>query len=70
VTVDAVSIGEIGYIDNEYLGKVRSRVQQELKIPPSNVIVNASHCHGIVCTDVRRTNVSSDQSKRRKRWCR
>ena len=52
VTVDAVAIGEIGYIDNEYLGKVRSRVEQELKIPPSNVIVNASHCHGIVCKDV------------------
>ncbi len=52
VTVDAVAIGEIGHIDNEYLGKVRSRVERELKIPPTNVIVNASHCHGVVCKDV------------------
>lgn len=52
VTVDAVSIGEIGTIDNGYLGRVRSRVEQELKIPPANVIVNASHCHGVVCQDV------------------
>ncbi|MDA1052634.1 MAG: hypothetical protein O3C40_19435 [Planctomycetota bacterium] len=52
VTVDAVAIGEIGYINNAYLGKVRARVEQELKIPPSNVIVNASHCHGVVCKDV------------------
>jgi hypothetical protein len=52
VTVDAVSIGEIGTIDNGYLGRVRSRIEQELKIPPSNVIVNASHCHGVVCQDV------------------
>ena len=52
VTVDAVAIGEIGHIDNEYLGTVRSQVERELKIPPSNVIVNASHCHGIVRADV------------------
>lgn len=52
VTVDAVAIGEIGHIGNEYLGNVRSRVERELKIPPAHVIVNASHCHGIVCKDV------------------
>ncbi|MBC8355606.1 MAG: hypothetical protein H8E66_26810 [Planctomycetes bacterium] len=52
VTVDAVAIGEIGHIDNEYLGKVRSQVEKQLKILPANVIVNASHCHGIVCKDV------------------
>jgi len=52
VTVDAVAIGEIGYIGNDYLGKVRSQVEKELGIKPANVLVNASHCHGIVCTDV------------------
>jgi hypothetical protein len=51
-TVDAVAIGEIGYIKNDYLGKVRGRIEQELKIAPSHVLVNASHCHGIVCDDV------------------
>lgn len=52
VTVDAVAIGEIGYIDNQYLGTVRSRVQKELGIAPTNVMINASHCHGIPCRDV------------------
>jgi hypothetical protein len=52
VTVDAVAIGEIGPIGNDYLGKVRARIEKELKIQPANVLVNASHCHGIVCKDV------------------
>ena len=52
ITLDAVSIGEIGYIGNDYLGKVRARLQKELKIAPESVVVNASHCHGIVCADV------------------
>ncbi len=52
ITVDAVAIGEIGPIDNDYLSKVRSRIRKELNIQPTNVLVNASHCHGIVCSDV------------------
>lgn len=50
--VDAVAIGEIGYINNAYLPTVRDRLQKEFGIQPSHVLVNASHCHGIVCTDV------------------
>jgi len=52
ITVDAVAIGEIGYIRNDYLDKVRTRLQKELQIAPESVMVNASHCHGIVCADV------------------
>ncbi len=52
IAVDAVAVGEIGHIGNDYLGKVRGRVQKELKIAPENVTINASHCHGIVCADV------------------
>ena len=52
VTVDAVAIGEIGPIKNDYLGKVRARVEQELGIQPTSLMVNASHCHGLVCADV------------------
>jgi hypothetical protein len=52
VTLDAVAVGEIGYIGNDYLGKVRARLQKELKIAPESVVVNASHCHGVVCADV------------------
>jgi hypothetical protein len=52
VTVDAVAIGEIGYINNEYLGKVRGQIEKDLGIKPTNVMINASHCHGVVCKDV------------------
>jgi len=52
VTVDAVAIGEIGSIGNDYLPKVRARIEKELGISPDNVLINASHCHGIVCADV------------------
>jgi hypothetical protein len=52
MTVDAVAIGEIGRIKNDYLSKLRSRLEKELGIPPANVLVNASHCHGIVCPDI------------------
>lgn len=52
ITVDAVAIGEIGPISNDYLGKVRSALETDLGIPPAHVLVNASHCHGIVAPDV------------------
>ena len=52
ITVDAVAIGEIGYIKNDYLPKVRARLKKEFGIEPKNVLVNASHCHGIVASDV------------------
>jgi hypothetical protein len=52
VSVDAVAIGEIGPIGNDYLPTVRGRLEAELSIPATNVLVNASHCHGIVCRDI------------------
>jgi hypothetical protein len=52
IAVDAVAIGEIGYIKDDYLPRLRSRLQKELHIPPANVLVGASHCHGVVCSDV------------------
>lgn len=52
VSVDAVAIGEIGYISNDYLPTVRNRLQSEHGILPQNVLINASHCHGVVCNDV------------------
>jgi hypothetical protein len=51
VTVDAVAIGEIGRIGNGFLATVRSQLEKEVGIPPSNVIINASHCHGIIRGD-------------------
>lgn len=52
VSIDAVAIGEIGPIKNDYLGKVRGQIEADLKIPPTRVLINASHCHGVVCKDV------------------
>lgn len=59
VTVDAVAIGEIGRIGNDYLPTVRGQIQAELNIPPENVLINASHCHGVVCADVETRTVDA-----------
>ncbi|WP_231963218.1 hypothetical protein [Symmachiella macrocystis] len=52
VTIDVVAIGEIGSIGNDYLAKVRARIEKELGIPPTHVIINASHCHSRICHDI------------------
>lgn len=52
ITVDAVAIGEIGHIKNDYLPFVREQLKAELGIDPSGVLINASHCHGVVHKDV------------------
>jgi len=51
VTVDAVAIGEIGRIGNGFLATVRGQLEKEAGIPPSSVVVNASHCHGVIRGD-------------------
>lgn len=52
VSIDAVAIGEIGHIKNDFLPTVRSQIEQDLGIPTTNILVNASHCHGVVSPDV------------------
>ncbi len=52
LAVDAVAIGGIGSIRDDFLPNVRKRLQQELGIDPAKVLVNASHCHGIVTPQV------------------
>lgn len=51
ITLDVVALEEIGPIKEGYLSKVRSQIQKELNIPASNILINASHCHGIVRAD-------------------
>jgi hypothetical protein len=57
ITVDAVALAEIGPLRKDYLATVRSQLQRQLKISPANVLVVASHCHGIVCADAARRTV-------------
>lgn len=52
MAIDAVAIGEIGRINNQFLPDVRKRIETDLGIAPQSLIVNASHCHGIVRTDI------------------
>lgn len=59
ITVDAVAVGEIGHIGNDYLPKVRTQLEQELGVKPGNVMINASHCHGVVCADVAQRTVQA-----------
>jgi hypothetical protein len=59
VTVDAVAIANIGSIPNDYLANVRADLKQSLGIPPESILINASHCHGIVCADVRERTVEA-----------
>lgn len=52
VTIDAVAIGEIGRIGHDFLPAVREQLKKELGIPPESILINASHCHGIVRPDL------------------
>jgi hypothetical protein len=45
IAVDATAIGGIGEIPDDFLPKLRERIQNELGIPGPNVLVNASHTH-------------------------
>ena len=62
ITVDAVAIGGIGSIGDDYLEKVRSQIERELKISGKNILVNASHLHGAgyrVCPDIAERTVKA-----------
>lgn len=52
ITVDAVAIGQIGRIGDKFLSDVRTELERQFGIAPRNVVVSASHCHGVVCADV------------------
>lgn len=59
ITVDAVAIGQIGSIKNSYMAQIRQRLADECQVSPGNVMVNASHCHGIVCADIEDRTVAA-----------
>jgi len=51
VTVDAVALAEIGPVPSDFLSILRHALQKEPGIAPDHVLVNSSHCHGLVCAD-------------------
>lgn len=59
VTVDAVAIGGIGRVGNGFLANVRKALERDLDIPPASVVINASHCHGIVRNDLQQLVVQA-----------
>ncbi|MFT5465004.1 MAG: hypothetical protein ACI8UO_000090 [Verrucomicrobiales bacterium] len=59
VAVDAVAIAEIGSIKDPFLANVRARLKEEIGLDPANIMINASHCHGIVCADVEARTVAA-----------
>lgn len=61
ITLDAVAIGEIGRIKNDYLPEVRSAIAKRFSIKPMNVMANASHCHGVVRSDVAKLTLQAVQ---------
>lgn len=59
ITIDVVALAEIGALGNDFLPKLRAQIQTELNIPPASLLVNASHCHGVVCSDVQQRTVQA-----------
>lgn len=45
IAMDAVAIGGICDIGDDFLPKLREKIEKELKIPGKNILVNASHTH-------------------------
>ncbi|MBU0608392.1 MAG: hypothetical protein KKI08_10940, partial [Armatimonadetes bacterium] len=45
VAMDVVAIGLIADVEDDFLPRVRARIEAELGIPASHVLVNASHTH-------------------------
>lgn len=67
VALDAVAIGGIGDISDDFLPRLRNRVEQELAIPGLNVLVNASHTHPpgrMLCSDDEQVERTFDAIRR------
>ncbi len=67
ISMDAVAIGGIGDIKDEFLPRLRERIQRELGIPGKNVLVNASHTHPpgrLLCDDEQQLERTFDAVRR------
>jgi hypothetical protein len=59
VTMDVVSIGEIGHIKNDFLENVRAQVKEDLGLNPAHIVINTSHCHGVPSPDTEALTVEA-----------
>jgi len=67
IAMDVVALGMIGDIKDDFLSKLRGRIQKELKIPGRNVLVNASHTHPpgrLLCSDIEQLDRTFDAVRR------
>ena len=67
IAMDAVAIGGIGDIGDDFLPTLRGRIQKELGIPGRNVLVNASHTHPpgrMLCEDAEQVERTFDAVRR------
>jgi len=67
IAMDVVAIGGIGEVADDFLPKLRSRIERELHIPGPNVLVNASHTHPpgrLLCDDVEQVERTFDAVRR------
>ncbi len=46
ISIDAIAIGGIGSIGEDYFSNVRTQIQKELNIEATNIMINATHVHG------------------------
>jgi len=67
VAMDVVAIGGISDVSDDFLPKLRHRIQEELEIPGGNVLVNASHTHPpgrLLCDDAEQVDRTFDAVSR------
>ena len=67
IAMDVVAIGMIGDVSDDFLLRLRSRIQGELGIPGNHVLVNASHTHPpgrMLCDDGAQVDRTLDAVRR------
>jgi hypothetical protein len=67
VAMDCVSIGDISDVRDDFLPKLRARIESEAGIPGTHVLVNASHTHPpgrILCEDEDQVSRTLDAVRR------
>jgi hypothetical protein len=66
IAMDVLAIGGLGDVKDDFMMKLRSRIEAELGIPGSHVLVNASHTHPLgrlLCDDDEQVNRTFDAVK-------